>query len=109
MKLVCLALLLVAASARPTPTDQSLINDIEHIAYLNSQNSTWEAGVNPRFENMSYADARALLGTSLSHISEHLESTLEESHYESLVADSDIPDSFSAVDQWKGLVKPIRD
>jgi cathepsin B len=109
LRTACIALLVASVAAHQVPSDDALINDLEHIASLNTHNSTWVAGVNERFANMTYAEARALMGTSLSHISEHLESTLDESHYSTLVADSDIPASFNAVDTWKGLVKPIRD
>jgi len=58
---------------------------------------------------MTYDDVRGLMGTSLSHISEHLDETLDDAHYAALVADAAIPSNFSAVENWPGLVKPIRD
>lgn len=53
---------------------------------------------------MTFDDARPILGTALSHISEHLNSTLPQSHYDAM---SDPPSDFDARTQWKDLVHPI--
>merc|ERR1712224_937583 len=59
-------------------------------------------------EGMTFDEARALLGTDLSHISEHLDKCLHDSVYDD-VKDGDIPASFDAREKWQGLVHPIRD
>merc|ERR1719454_2681700 len=101
MKLTCaIVLALVAtatASAHPQPASRDLINDVRHIKELNSQEGmTWVAGKNERFEGMTYEDARGLFGTALSHISEHLDKTLDQSVYDDMVSTDAIPASFDA-------------
>merc|ERR1719454_651785 len=56
---------------------------------------------------MTFDEARALLGTHLSHISEHLDQCLDDSVYD-VVEDGDIPASFDARTKWPGLIHPIR-
>eukprot|EP00325_Prymnesiales_sp_UTEX-LB-985_P020522 CAMPEP_0174730410 /NCGR_PEP_ID=MMETSP1094-20130205/55546_1 /TAXON_ID=156173 /ORGANISM="Chrysochromulina brevifilum, Strain UTEX LB 985" /LENGTH=300 /DNA_ID=CAMNT_0015932671 /DNA_START=95 /DNA_END=997 /DNA_ORIENTATION=+ len=90
------------------PNGSAKINDAKHISMLNSQNATWTAGHNARFEGLTYDDIRPLLGTSLSHIADHMNEVLPDEHY-SAIATSDIPASFDATKQWSGLVHPIRD
>jgi cathepsin B len=114
MKLTCVVLLaLVAtATAAAVPSSRDLINDASHIQALNRvEGMTWVAGKNARFEGMTYEDARdsGLFGTALSHISEHLNHTLDQSVYDEMVDTQDIPASFDATQTWKGLVHPIRD
>jgi len=85
------------------------INDPAFINFLNSENgeeSTWVAGASARFDGMSFDDARALLGTELSHISEHLDKVLEDTVYAAI---ADVPASFDARSNWPGLIHPIRD
>ena len=109
MKLTCAIVLALGAtvSAHSQPTSRDLINDVRHIKALNShEGMTWVAGKNERFSGMTYEHARGLLGTSLTHISEHLDSTLDQSVYDAI---TDIPSSFDATQTWKGLVHPIRD
>jgi len=87
------------------PADGDLINDVTHIAYLNSHNASWVAGKNARFEGLKYSDVRPLLGTDLVGI-EGLET------FEGAVAgisDADVPDTFDSRTQWAGLIHPIRD
>merc|ERR1719188_788528 len=55
---------------------------------------------------MTFEDARVYLGTSLSHISKHLNETRPESFY---AATLDVPETFDSRAQWKGLIHPIRD
>ena len=102
-----LALAVVAAAQTHLkhPTGETLINDLERIEFLNSiEGSTWTAGVNERFEGQSFDDVRGLFGTALSHISEHMDNLRSEPYNV-----TDIPDSFDATVEWKGLVHPIRD
>jgi len=85
------------------------VNDPAFINFLNSENgeeSTWVAGASARFDGMSFDDARALLGTELSHISEHLDKVLEDTVYAAI---ADVPASFDARSNWPGLIHPIRD
>jgi len=90
---------------------KTLINDPSHLDSLNKENAantTWVAGPNDFFEGMNFDDARPLLGTRLSHISEHLEDCLDDDVYTS-IQDTDIPASFDAREKWPGLIHPIRD
>lgn len=112
-RMSALILLAAAATGRAEhhPSGKALINDQEHIDQLNKVNSdkySWTAGRNPFFDGMSFDDARGLLGTSLSHISEHLQSCLPESAYAGIGNDT-IPAEFDARTQWPGLIHPIRD
>merc|ERR1712038_1546058 len=59
------------------------------------------------FEDMTFDDARVLLGTRLSHISQHLNETLPDSAYGLSV--EEVPSDFDSRRQWEGLVHPIRD
>jgi len=98
------------ASAVPEiahPAGSAQINDQSHIDYLNSHNSTWSAGTNKRFDGLSYDQARTLLGTQLSHISEHMGETQDQSVYDSMSAV--VPETFDATQQWGSLIHPIRD
>jgi len=54
---------------------------------------------------MTFDDARPLLGTVLSDISEHLNSTLDDSVYAAM---EDVPSEFDARAKWSGLIHPIR-
>jgi len=105
-----LSLLLATASeAHFYPNASSRVNDPKHIAMLNSQpNTTWTAGYNARFEGLNYEEARLLLGTSLSHIADHMDQVLPEAAYAG-ITDADVPSSFDATTHWSGLVHPIRD
>jgi cathepsin B len=111
-------LVAVAAAAAAAPSlgqavsGKTRVNDRDFLHSINevnkARNYSWTAGVNPFFHGFSFDDARALLGTSLSHISEHLEEVLPESAYAGL-ADSEIPAEFDARTKWPGLIHPIRD
>merc|ERR1711920_77710 len=70
--------------------------------------ATWVAEVQEGFEGLTVEDARALLGTRLSHISKHLNSTRPDSFYDSILAGG-VPDDFDSRTQWPGLIHPIRD
>jgi len=110
MSRVLAAALSVACTAGFAARDgQKQINDPDHIERLNKvnrENSTWVAGANPVFAGMTFDDARILLGTKLSHISEHLDECLPESAYSS---DVEVPAEFDARTKWPGLIHPIRD
>jgi cathepsin B len=103
--------LLGAACAQPSnvPKGSSLINDDEFIDWHNSQQgASWVAGKNDFFEGNTFNDARGLLGTALTHISEYEDACLDESVYAAIGNDT-IPAEFDARDQWPGLIHPIRD
>lgn len=86
-------------------TGATQVNDKHHIDRLNSvAGAGWIAGANDIFEGVTFDDARVLLGTALSHISEHMDSVRNQSVYDAM----DAPDSFDARTQWKGLIHPIR-
>lgn len=85
------------------------INDpqrIEALNRVNRKNSTWLAGVNPFFENMTLDDAEPLLGTKMLHIADYMDKCLPDSAYDS---DASLPTEFDARAQWPGLLHPIRD
>jgi len=90
----------------PTPDGKTMINDENLIEWYNSANgATWVAGHNDFFNGMTFDDARPILGTALSHVSEHLNSTLSDSVYAAL---GDAPAEFDARTKWSGLIHPIR-
>jgi cathepsin B len=98
-----------ALSEPPHVNGNTQINDENLIAYYNSMNgASWVAGYNDFFSGMTFNDARATLGTALSHISEHLNHTLPDSVYAAL-GDDTIPVDFDARTKWRGLIHPIRD
>jgi len=101
---------LVVLAATPAlaqhPAGKSQINDPAWIKLLNEvEGSTWSAGNNDFFNDVSFDEARVLLGTDLRHISEHLGETLAESNYAAI---EDPPGAFDARTQWKDLIHPIR-
>lgn len=100
------------ASARLTvgqhATGKTQVNDADHIQRLNSvEGASWTAAPSDFFEGLSFDDARVVLGTDLSHISNHLAEVLNASVY-GAISDDTIPDAFDATTQWAGLVHPIR-
>jgi len=106
-RIACLSWLAGAALGQ-TFDGKTKINDPEYLNFLNSENSvesTWVAGANAVFEGMTFDDARSLLGTELSHISEHLDKVLDDSVYSAI---GDPPASFDARTNWPGLIHPIR-
>lgn len=84
---------------------RELINDLERIERLNTEATTWVAGVNPYFEGLTFDDARALLGTQPLHISDYLDKCLPDAAYAS---NDDVPSEFDARTKWPGLIHPIR-
>lgn len=89
-------------------TGATLVNDPEHIKRLNSvDGSTWSAAANEFFNDLTFDDARIVLGTDLGHISNHLHEVLADSVYAEIANDS-IPSSFDSTTQWAGLIHPIR-
>jgi cathepsin B len=112
-KLATIFLLALAGAglAQPPnpPKGSSQINDDNFIDWQNAVNdASWTAGKNSFFDNMTFDEARALLGTRLTHISEHQAACLDESVYAAMGNDS-IPTDFDARTQWPGLIHPIRD
>jgi len=109
MKSLAVLALLPAIGAAQGFTDGSMqVNDPAYIAHLNSvEGSLWRAAPQEFFEGLTFDDARAVLGTRLSHISLHLNATLPDSAYG--VADADVPDEFDARKQWQEFIHPIRD
>jgi len=104
---VCVALAVIAPGFAQSVDGNSLINDPAHIDSLNKvEESTWTAGHNAVFDGMTFNDARALLGTELLHISDHLDECLDDSVYDAV---TDVPAEFDARTQWKDLIHPIRD
>jgi len=98
----------LSTSAGQHATGKTLVNDPDHIKRLNSvSGSTWTAGASDFFAGLTFDDARIVLGTDLSHISNHLDEVLDDSAYASIANDS-IPAAFDATTQWAGLVNPIR-
>lgn len=97
-----LALLSAVAVAQDVMDGNMKPNDPKVIEMLNSQGATWVAGVNPALEGLTFNDVRGLLGTALSHISEHENNTLASYGAVSL------PTEFDARSHWEGLLHPIR-
>merc|ERR1719163_1376130 len=90
----------------PKPDGKTNINDENLIAAYNSVNgATWVAGHNDFFNGMTFDDARPLLGTALSDISMHMNSTLPDSVYDKLGV---VPSDFDATSKWADLMHPIR-
>merc|ERR1711972_720718 len=58
-------------------------------------------------QGRTFDDVRGILGTGLSHISNHLDQVLDDSKY-AAINDGSLPSSFDATTQWAGLVHPIR-
>jgi len=109
MKLVAVGFLAgISATVGQHATGKTLVNDPEHINRLNShEGTTWTAGKSDFFEGLTFDDARVVMGTDLSHISNHLDQVLDESVYAS-IGNETIPAAFDATTQWAGLVHPIR-
>jgi cathepsin B len=88
---------------------KTMVNDPRHLEHLdreNVANTSWTAGFNSFFEGLTFDAARPLLGTALSHISEHMDNVLPDSAYDQ---DANIPAEFDARTKWPGLIHPIRD
>ena len=106
-KLIIIGLLQICACGaglHTHPLGNVMINDQYYIDFLNKDNSNWVAGVNERFSNVTYDQARNLLGTYLypNNVTEQITNDL---YYTS----KDIPIEFSVIEKWKGKIKPIRD
>jgi len=86
--------------------DDAPILNVEHINYVNSQpDSSWKAGLNPRFEGMSIRDFKKLLGAKLNTPPE-LKLPLKE-----VQVPNDLPTEFDARVQWANCstIGTIRD
>jgi len=104
-----LALSMVAAASAldfSAPViNESIINKV------NSMESTWVAGVSPRFVNATVADIQVLLGAVLSthEGSTHFDHAVRQDHTYGLVA---VPDSFDSTTDFPGcedLIAHVRD
>jgi len=84
---------------------KTMINDPQHVRKLNEEASTWVAGVNSFFHNLTFDEARWLLGTQPLHIADHLDHCLPEELYAS---NEQIPQDFDPRTKWPGLIHPIR-
>jgi len=109
MKLFLALCLYGSAVAQGAPvTGFSMDTRINHpdvIDALNSDTaSTWKAGHNTYFGNMTFADATVLLGTTGSPLLE--EALLTQSVYDAV---ENVPAEFDARVKWAGLIHPIRD
>jgi len=98
----------ITAAAGQHATGKTQVNDPDHIQRLNSvEGSTWTAGLTDFFGGLTFDDARVVLGTDLSPISDHLDEVLEDRMY-AAIGDDAVPASFDATTHWEGLVHPIR-
>jgi cathepsin B len=110
-KLLCMAITTapqaLGAGDYPISDGKTKVNSNHLIdAYNSVKGTTWTAGHNEYFQDVSFDDARIMMGTQLSHISEHLDSTLGDAAYASNAA---IPTEFDSRTKWPGLIHPIRD
>jgi len=92
----------VSADGKTKVNDKDLLD-----SYNSVKGATWIAGHNEFFADMTFDEARALLGAAPSHISEHLNNTLEEAVY-AAIDDDTVPAEFDARTNWPGLIHPIR-
>lgn len=109
MRCIVAVAFMTAPCAARLVRDDTMVNDPKHIERLNGfPESLWLAAPQERFEGMTFGDVRALLGTRLSHISQHLNETRPESAYAAM-SNERLPDILDARKKWKGLIHPIRD
>merc|ERR1712127_374110 len=99
----CLALPFVASGSYIraldnvyTQTENMVMSD-DMIAEVNRAKTTWVAGRNPRFETVTMAAARKMMGTRLAHTTK-----------QTLVAAGDVPAEFDARTKWPSCIHPIR-
>jgi len=106
MKCIALVLFLFTAPALAQhATGTTMVNDPDHINRLNSVvGSKWVAGHNEFFNDMTFDQARPLLGTALSHIDDHLDKVRNESVYGAI----NVPTEFDSRKHWPNLIHPIR-
>jgi len=76
----------------------------EFINFVNRAQSSWTAGVNPKFEGMTLAQIKAQFLGALPNYESNDENIFD---YEGL--NDDIPTNFNSSNQWPGCVHPIRD
>jgi cathepsin B len=105
IKAVFVIALAAFATAMPMQTeDDGFVVDRELIENINHNMSTYWAGVNERFIGWTWHDAKKLMGTLLDKETFNLP---VKSHAH--IADSDVPASFDARQQWPKYIHPIRD
>jgi cathepsin B len=93
----------VEVADHTTPLDLSRI-----AAQVNAMGTTWKAAVNPRFVNMTIADAKRELGTILPHEEGYIAPQLERTTFGA----TEIPTSFDARNAWpacNSVIGNVRD
>jgi len=106
MQRLCFVLLGAAAAVTP-PHGDALINDPKYIEELNKIGSTWTAGVNRIFDNLTFNDVRSRFGTELLHVDDFHHMLRDQSVY-SAIEGSSVPSDFDAREKWGELIHPIR-
>lgn len=109
VRFIVLAVALAGANAAlladPEWPSSTQINHPDVINALNADTTaTWKAGHNARFEGMTFADAKVLLGTTGTPLLEA--DLLEQAVYDAV---EDVPTEFDARTKWGSLIHPIRD
>jgi cathepsin B len=100
---VVIAFLALAAFASAVPLDTTPIVTDVLLSHINAEEPTYIAGHNPRFEGVSIAEARGLLGA------------IFKTHYDLPVVShnnfevEDLPTEFDSRTQWPNYIHPIRD
>jgi cathepsin B len=103
LKTVVLFAAVAAAVAMPLPVEDEYVVDETMIKNINSNMSTWWAGVNERFVGMTWSEAKQMLGTHLHREKFGLPVRTNED------INGDIPASFDSRQQWPNYIHPIRD
>jgi len=94
--LIALPAIAAASFIRASVHDDMVMSD-DMINEVNRSKTTWVAGRNARFEGVTVAMARKMMGTRLVH-----------SEATTLLASGSIPASFDAREKWSKCVHPIR-
>jgi len=105
---VCiLPFLLAFAAANPVRTglvhDESPVFDEELITDLNERELGWKAAKNPRFEGVSMAEAKRLLGLRIPESGVSCVHMMNQKNATAI----DVPASFDSRTQWPGFILPI--
>mmetsp|Transcript_10704 Transcript_10704/g.30713 ORF Transcript_10704/g.30713 Transcript_10704/m.30713 type:complete len:348 (-) Transcript_10704:535-1578(-) len=111
MKAVVLALCLFGATATTIlPEDHSVpAVSPETVDAVNRAGSTWKAHMSPRFEGMTMAQAKRMLGTIMPNDLGYVDLGLPEKTFKHTVS---LPDSFDSRDNWStcaDVIGHIRD
>lgn len=108
MKLVALALCVATAAATSIlPEDHNIpaVSD-EIVKAVNKAGTTWKAHKSPRFEGMTMAQAKKLLGTIMPGELGYVEPSFGEKTQFKTATD-DLPDSFDSRDNWSDCADVI--